>query len=676
MLLVYEIRKKHKKNYVFLFFFGLTLFYIYWQSISIYGGDAGDLVSAAFVFGVPHPPGYPTYTFLAWLVSRVPIGTVAWRIAFLSSIPSVISSYLIYKILKKIIKVKFFSLLASCIFAFVYPIYLYSQVPEVFLLYLLFVLLLIYTLLLYREKFQTHFLYIFSFIFGLSLTHHHLIVFLLPSFLFLIVYKNKKKKQLTKVGFLFKTILFFLIPLSLYSYSFFAAKTNPPLNWENPVNFVNLKKLATRESYGTFTSTRSAAYQSTLPRLLGVFVLFQFIYDDFGIFGILFAFLGLYYLYKRKKEFFYFIAISLLILVFFVFYAAFPLTIDFNVATFERFVTTPYLFIIFTISSGMVFFYQMVTKLSKRFSNNKLKTILLFGVKISFVFYAVSFLLINFPKISILKNDTTAENLALDILTPLEKNAILILADDTPLFNTQYVYYTQKARNDVILVHHSKLFAPYYLRTLKKYYPGLKLTKSKKGHESTYEFIANNQKNHPIYLNTKIVLKKGRLLPVGVLYRYYPEDKIPKADEIRKISESFWRKYQDPLKGSLGTYQNLMLADVLRVYSYAHTDNAHYYLDNKLDNLAKSHFKAAIRLQPQKADNYYFLGKIYFYEKKCQAALTNIEKANELDPDHLDTYFLLKETYANCLNDPAKAKYYKNLYQQKRRVQEGLLEEL
>ena len=60
--------------------------YLLLQSKSIFGGDAGDLAAAAYVWGIPHSPGYPLYTLLGALVAHlVPVGTVAWRIGLLSS---------------------------------------------------------------------------------------------------------------------------------------------------------------------------------------------------------------------------------------------------------------------------------------------------------------------------------------------------------------------------------------------------------------------------------------------------------------------------------------------------------------------------------------------------------------------------------------------------------------
>lgn len=60
-----------------------------------HGADGGDLVTAAYTLGVPHPPGYPTYTLLAWLFTRLPLGRVAWRVNLLSALSTALAASLI-----------------------------------------------------------------------------------------------------------------------------------------------------------------------------------------------------------------------------------------------------------------------------------------------------------------------------------------------------------------------------------------------------------------------------------------------------------------------------------------------------------------------------------------------------------------------------------------------------
>ena len=59
------------------------------------GTDGGDLVTAAMVWGVPHPPGYPTYTFLGHLFSRLPLGSVAFNLNVMSAVCAALAAALI-----------------------------------------------------------------------------------------------------------------------------------------------------------------------------------------------------------------------------------------------------------------------------------------------------------------------------------------------------------------------------------------------------------------------------------------------------------------------------------------------------------------------------------------------------------------------------------------------------
>lgn len=57
--------------------------------------DGGDLISAALTLGVPHPSGYPTWTLLAALFSRLPLGTAAWRVTLLSMVSAAAAGALV-----------------------------------------------------------------------------------------------------------------------------------------------------------------------------------------------------------------------------------------------------------------------------------------------------------------------------------------------------------------------------------------------------------------------------------------------------------------------------------------------------------------------------------------------------------------------------------------------------
>jgi hypothetical protein len=139
-----------KKIFPLILLVFFLVFYAYWQSPGLTGGDAGDLVAAAATGGVAHPPGYPLYTFLGWLLSQLPIGpTVAYKIGWLSSIPTAFSVLLIFLIARKITRSELLALIASLSFGFNYLVWLYAEVQEVFGLHLLFLFLSLYLVILW-----------------------------------------------------------------------------------------------------------------------------------------------------------------------------------------------------------------------------------------------------------------------------------------------------------------------------------------------------------------------------------------------------------------------------------------------------------------------------------------------------------------------------------------------
>ena len=43
--------------------------------------DSGELCTASYYAGIPHPPGYPFWAIYSWLWTAIlPFGNVAWRV--------------------------------------------------------------------------------------------------------------------------------------------------------------------------------------------------------------------------------------------------------------------------------------------------------------------------------------------------------------------------------------------------------------------------------------------------------------------------------------------------------------------------------------------------------------------------------------------------------------------
>ncbi len=185
---------------------GVTfLAYMYTLAPSVTLEDSGEFLAAANSLGVPHPPGYPSWTIFAWLFKTlIPFGNVAWRVnlmsAFFGAWAVGLAALLISKaghvmghhvgVLQKIgdEKAVDWLVLASAVsgalmLAFTPVMWSQSVITEVYSLNAFFLLATL--ALLYRWSFEPErlgILYAAAFVWGVSLTNHQTLVLLVWAF--------------------------------------------------------------------------------------------------------------------------------------------------------------------------------------------------------------------------------------------------------------------------------------------------------------------------------------------------------------------------------------------------------------------------------------------------------------------------------------------------------------
>ena len=57
--------------------------------------DSGELATASFYAGIPHPPGYPVWTLYTWVWTLLPFGNIAWRVALGEAMAGAVASGLL-----------------------------------------------------------------------------------------------------------------------------------------------------------------------------------------------------------------------------------------------------------------------------------------------------------------------------------------------------------------------------------------------------------------------------------------------------------------------------------------------------------------------------------------------------------------------------------------------------
>ncbi len=634
---------------LFLLFLLVTgSIYLLTLSNTIFGGDAGDLLSAILTGGFPHPPGYPLYTILGRLSLLLPFTlTPTGKVTLISLFSHLLCFFLIYLILKELFGKKlniFLVIITLSIVAFNYLIWLYSIVPELFPLNSLIVLTILYVSLRFTKTYQNKYLYLLSFLIGLGLVHHLTFILILPSVLYLI-FGVKKRIKLPLKSKVFMVISFILGILPML-YLFLVSIGKAEVTYADATTFSGFLSLISRQNYGTFVPGPFIS-QLAAHRFIQLFNVLIFVAHDFSLAGLLLILMGIVMMMSKKiMDRAHSIAILIAIVIFgpvFVFYANFPLSDAFMFATVERFYLVLYFLLAIPLYTGLITFYNWLYKLFDKLLGdpNKLRAVVPFIVIIFFLL-PLGLFVKNLPVITSLKNSRIAENLGYDVLHNAQDNSLIFLAADQVLFNSQYVYYSNRnSWGKRIVIHASKVSSPYFKSMLKVRYPQIALPQASL---TISTLIRENLGRFAIYSNDRYALPSlpdYEWVPQGLLYKLEKKSDESVEDNIKNIN-SFWKNSKNANLPNLVQKQavifsnNFIKGDLLH-YAIAHQNSAYYFLINKLPSQAKPHLDAALILNPQDSDNYFLLSKYYEVTGDCKNAESAIDRilATNEDPLYL-----------------------------------------
>jgi tetratricopeptide (TPR) repeat protein len=199
----------------FLVTFGM---YVYTLAPTVTLEDSGELAVAADHLGVPHPPGYPIWTVLCWLFTRVfsfvtylgqpnPAWSVALCSAFFGALSIGITAMLISRsgsdMLRTVRKTTEAigekaedwiswcgGVVGSLLFAFSQVMWSQSVIVEVYALNAFFLMLVMLLTYMWVRRPSDKLLYITAFIFGLGLTNYQVLLLLFACLVVVIIFKD------------------------------------------------------------------------------------------------------------------------------------------------------------------------------------------------------------------------------------------------------------------------------------------------------------------------------------------------------------------------------------------------------------------------------------------------------------------------------------------------------
>ncbi len=210
---------------MFIFIIAFVLFLIYLPPL-INFSDGTEFAITFYSLGISHPPSYPLFINLSRSFNIIPLGNIYFKLCLFTAIISSLVIYTIWRFYKgTTLQKTAFSLFLLSTESF----FENSIIGEVYGLNLLF-FAIIFFLIENIEKKKNF--YLIFFLLGLALGNHHTILLLVP-YLFLKIYRNRKKYSLKDFSI---AISFVLLGLSVYLYLPIRAAKEPLWNWGNPKN--------------------------------------------------------------------------------------------------------------------------------------------------------------------------------------------------------------------------------------------------------------------------------------------------------------------------------------------------------------------------------------------------------------------------------------------------------
>ena len=524
--------------------------------------DSGELIAAAYNLGIPHEPGYPLFSIIGKLFSLIPVGNVAYRLnlmsAFFSSLAAVFICYSTIIIIedtfintklwqnigqKQISFIKYCVALSSGIFfGTSYEIWEQSIITEVYGLNNFFIaLFILLTLIWNRQKTKESklkYLFLISFIIGLTLTNHPSSLLIIPVFFIYIIVSDRT--ILLNFKTILKSVFYFFIGLLPFIYLPVASSFNPKMDWGNPENATNFIRTITRHQYQSQDKITLNGFISQLVYS------FKLLSEQWYPVFLIFAILGIYLIYKYNKNFFWFCFVYLFFSIPVMVYMTNtdiknPISAEINKNTLSVAFIPAYLLISAVIGIGLFYLINIIrTK----------KTIIYSLFALLSVLFAASNIYKNYRK----EDKSTyyfPESYANNIFNTLPKNSLLFINWDPFGFPLNYYQFVENKRPDIIVIDQLLLKRSWYIQWLKDHYQNF-TEKSDKEINSFLQAVEPFENDETFdgnyiqynYINMINSFIDNKLKQKNkVFFTYYPEKSIMRNYYLEPLFSAY--KYTD-----------------------------------------------------------------------------------------------------------------------------------
>jgi hypothetical protein len=344
-------RKAIRIDWLIAIVIGLFSFIVYYltltPSLSFLSPDGSELATIPALLGLAHMPGYPLYTWLGFLFSKIPIGDVAHRINMMSAFMGAVGVGGLYMAAVQILPKRFTwdstptdetmishplsgvlnrgcSALGSLLFAFSVTFWSQALIAEVYAVNLGMIALMLLALLRWERTQHARDFFLFALLFGLSLGTHISNLGFAPAFIIFILLtsmsalRNWRWWLAALTGFGLGLLQYAWLPLKANSLNDQMMLRNAPTTLAGIYNY----------TLGAFPQMKFAFPVNLLPDRLVLYIFM--LQQEYGWLPMLLGIFGLFsILFRRLRHFYLFVGMYLVHVWFFIQYRVFDLEVFF-----------------------------------------------------------------------------------------------------------------------------------------------------------------------------------------------------------------------------------------------------------------------------------------------------------------------------------------------------------
>lgn len=568
--------------------------------------DSGEFLTATASLGSAHSPGYPLFLMYAKPFTWIPLGNIAFRINMATAFSSSAACLAVYLLTLKLLKneqltenerfssfaVRSSGLAAALSFSFSPRLWLQSNHDKPYPLLAFISAVIFYLLLTWRDHYKNGderpaYVYVCTFLAGLSMALHQSVVLLLPAWFLLIVLADWR--MLTRIKELVIATAVAMFGFSVNLYLPLRATQEPLLNWGDSKTSTQFLWHFLRKGYPSDPHPRDVGLLWAQIKAFNV-------PHEFTWLGAVFVLFALFCLWRQQRDIVisYLASVAAFLLVIAGYFNALP---DLIFLT-EEFFTPLYLLSAVLIGIGLF------NVLSFAIRNARLPQ--LYDIKVySLVVIMLFSLPVSLCAVNYYENDQHNNYIAYDYATnslrSLPQNAVMFTWGDSGAFPLWYLQGIERMREDLDLPHTPHIVFDWYLDSMPRIFKDTNLRKfdmqSASPESSLRIAITDLIDQRPVYIDfsTRYSVTFNDFIPVqkGIIYR------------IRRVTEpgglpdiSVWENYNN--RGILEkiSFLDLDTGKAILIYANSYLEVGEFLMSIGRFDQGKQMLGKAVQISP------------------------------------------------------------------------------